>query len=300
MNVIDTSAMSRAEWLELRRQSIGASDAPVIAGLSKYKSRLALYLEKLGLSEPEDAGEEAWWGTELEGLIEDRLYKHHSVSREESQLMIRCKDRPWQTATLDMRDTDGFVWEFKAAGFQTAKNLVNGDASTLPDAWVLQAHHQMMCADTDGINFAVFIGHRLQLYRFDVEWDAAIAEGLLQIETEFRHHIETGIPPAEFDPEDAALLLRYYKGQDEVQIDLDVVEYGEAVCGFKDCVSEIKYAEAMRDRHKAKILAAMGDATTARCGPYTLRRKLVNVKERTQTIKASSYIRFTFTDGEDE
>ncbi|WP_407635573.1 YqaJ viral recombinase family protein, partial [Effusibacillus pohliae] len=36
--------MSREEWLRQRRRGIGGSDAAAIAGLSRYKSRIQVYL----------------------------------------------------------------------------------------------------------------------------------------------------------------------------------------------------------------------------------------------------------------
>jgi len=60
----------REQWLALRSTGIGSSDAPVILGLSKWKSPLSLYYEKLGLREPSQ-GEKEYieWGLALEPAI---------------------------------------------------------------------------------------------------------------------------------------------------------------------------------------------------------------------------------------
>ncbi len=50
------------EQLEARKQGIGGSDAPVVAGLSPWKSPLTLYYEKSGampVSEDENEAMEA-------------------------------------------------------------------------------------------------------------------------------------------------------------------------------------------------------------------------------------------------
>ncbi len=301
MNVIDTSGMTRDQRLALRRESIGASDAAVIAGLSRYKSRFGLWLEKTSQGEPEEAGEEAWWGTELERAITARLIQTEELTECSHQLMVRSETQPWMTATLDALDSNGRIWEFKAAGIGTARSLENGNPLTLPDAWILQAHHQMHCMNRSPVRFAVFIGHRLQMYRFNVEFDDEVADGLIQIESEFRRHVETMTPPAEFDAMDAALLLRHYREIDGPPLELSPIEYGDAVNDFEEATSEIAYAEATRDKAKARLLAAMGNAPAASCGPYRLRRSIVNVKAQEPKPRAAySYTKFTFTNTESD
>jgi len=41
-----TENMSHDEWLRLRRQGIGGSDASVVCGISRYKSPMELWLDK--------------------------------------------------------------------------------------------------------------------------------------------------------------------------------------------------------------------------------------------------------------
>jgi len=70
MSYTEIVCASRAEWLEQRRQGIGASDAAVILGLTKWKSPMGLYAEKTGLvpmgQEETDLLE---WGNRLEPVI---------------------------------------------------------------------------------------------------------------------------------------------------------------------------------------------------------------------------------------
>ena len=40
--IAQTDNMPYAEWLELRRQGIGGSDASVVCGFNRYKSQLHL------------------------------------------------------------------------------------------------------------------------------------------------------------------------------------------------------------------------------------------------------------------
>lgn len=294
--------MSREQWLALRRESIGASDAPVIAGLSKYKSRFGLWLEKTGQSEPEEAGEEAWWGTNLEGLIEDRLYKHHDVVPASRQAMIRHAERPWMTATLDMVSSSGELWEFKAVGIHAGKKLEDFDNSTLPDSWILQAHHQMACADEPYVNFAVFVGHRLRLCRFVVPWVHEIQEGLTQLETEFRRHVEDRTPPTEFDAQDAALLLKHYRSIEGEEVINASPRIAKLCDQYEVASAAAKFQGELANQLKAALLAEMRNAPALLCQNYKLRRSIVNVKAdpAPKPRAAASYTKFTFTNTESE
>ena len=46
----------RAEWLEARKDGLGASDAAAVLGISPWKTNVQLWEEKTGLVVPEDIG----------------------------------------------------------------------------------------------------------------------------------------------------------------------------------------------------------------------------------------------------
>lgn len=305
MNVIDTSGMSRQDWLKLRTKSIGASDSPVIAGLSKYKSRLALYLEKTGQIEPEEAGEEAWWGTQLENSIATRLNLNDDFGGiQRLQVMARDPRYDWLTATIDLIEEGPSepIWELKAAGIATAGKLEDGNASTLPPTWVIQAHHQMFVTGRDVCHFAVFAGHRLKLLTFEVPFDLELWEPVLQLNREFWSHVERREPPTDFDPEDAELLTRYFRRVEPIGIissdpnDIDNAEM------FVRAKTEKKHCEQRELIAKAALLFRMGEAEVAQIGDHRFTRKLVEVKANPapKPRAASSCIRFTHTNGDDE
>lgn len=64
IRLASTVGLSREEWLDIRQQGIGSSDAAVAVGLSPYKSALSLWLEKTGRKQPEDLSskEAVLWG----------------------------------------------------------------------------------------------------------------------------------------------------------------------------------------------------------------------------------------------
>ena len=46
--------MTRDEWLEDRRKSIGGSDAAAVIGLNRYRTPMEVYADKLGALPPKE------------------------------------------------------------------------------------------------------------------------------------------------------------------------------------------------------------------------------------------------------
>jgi len=68
--LVDTAALSEAEWLAWRRQGIGGSDAAAILGISPWRTARDLYDDKLGsISAQDDSG--IWVALEMGHLLED-------------------------------------------------------------------------------------------------------------------------------------------------------------------------------------------------------------------------------------
>ena len=63
---ISTKGMSRDEWLERRRKTIGGSDAAGIVGLSKWASPFSVWADKTGRAEEKAATEAMRQGRDLE------------------------------------------------------------------------------------------------------------------------------------------------------------------------------------------------------------------------------------------
>ena len=75
LRLVKTNTLSRDEWLDVRKQGIGSSDAAAAVGLNPYKSQLELWMEKTGRDaelpkpDPEDTTHPVYWGTLLEPIV---------------------------------------------------------------------------------------------------------------------------------------------------------------------------------------------------------------------------------------
>lgn len=296
MNVIDTSGLTRAQWLELRTHSIGASDSPVIAGLSKYKSRLALWLEKTGQIQPDPTmSEAAWWGLELEKKIAERTTLDRGVKFDGFQVMVHHPALPWLTSTLDAVDNQGEIHQFKAAGFQTARGLEDGDNATMPAAWKIQAAHEIACADRTRAFWHVFVGGRLGLMHFEVNRDEELIESIFQLDREFWSHVEFSTPPAEFEADDIEVIRRLFDRATGEHVVIDDPMIADHAKRFLEAKEAGKYAAQEETKYKAAMLFRMGNASTAECGACRLTR--TQRHRKAYPVKASDYIEFSCTNG---
>ena len=113
------------EWFEFRHQSIGASDIPIILGLSQYKKRSRYLHEKLDKKPPEQKsnpiatlGHQA--EEELRGCV-NKAYKLNLVP-----LVVQLNDVDDLHASLDGIDRSKKIqWECKLTGKNHYEQLKN-------------------------------------------------------------------------------------------------------------------------------------------------------------------------------
>ena len=69
---IPTRSMSRPEWLEQRRKTVGGSDAAAIVGLSRYASAYTVWADKTGRLPDKPDTEAMRLGRDLEDYVAQR------------------------------------------------------------------------------------------------------------------------------------------------------------------------------------------------------------------------------------
>ena len=201
-NSISTVGMSTMEWLQKRHYSIGASDAGAVLGLSKWKSNLDVYFDKVDrkISSQWDMTLAMRLGIDLEPLIRQYMkVDHKMIIHQDNKIRIHPK-YPFLTANLD-----GMVVKEKVpAEFKTMANW-DGEIS---DTYFAQLQHQMMVTGAPYIYFVVLsLGYNKQ---FIVEKYDRDDEFIAKMETElirfWKEHIEKRIPPEPKDIKQATAL----------------------------------------------------------------------------------------------
>ena len=69
--VVDTSGLSREEWLDYRKKGIGGSDAAAIMGVSPFATKRDLFYDKTGIRPAFQENEDNWVAKEVGHRLED-------------------------------------------------------------------------------------------------------------------------------------------------------------------------------------------------------------------------------------
>jgi putative phage-type endonuclease len=264
--VADTAELSRSDWLGLRREGIGGSDAAAIAGLNPWKSAFSVYLDKTGQAPPDEDSEAAYWGRELEPFVTRRFAQETGRHVIEFPRLLRSRTVPFAMANVDRlsaETTDSVIDAVVEAKTTSAYNRdydQRGEGmDAVPDAAAIQTQHYMLVTGLQLAYVAVLIGgQRFRFYRVDRDDD--LISHLLQIEGEFWQRVIDKVPPA---PDAAAkdLLAHLYdvKVGSVVQLDERAGEIAELVRQRQQAKEAIKSLELVADDAQAKLCALLGE-----------------------------------------
>ena len=93
--------MAYEDWLEPRRLGIGGSDVSVVCGINKYKSPVELWMDKTGQISPQEVGEAAYWGTQLESIVRAEFTKRTGIKVTKPTVILQSEEHPFMLANLD-------------------------------------------------------------------------------------------------------------------------------------------------------------------------------------------------------
>lgn len=169
-----------AAEVEARRTTIGASDVPVILGLSKWKTARELYLEKTstGPALPSPDSEASTWGHRLEGVILEAWGFACGVHVQPWRVgAVEARDIPWATCTPDgwvrVEETgQSFGVEVKNRAY--GSNWGPSDTLEIPPDVEAQVRWSMFVMNVDQWGVGVLLGgnnFRHYLIHRDKEWE---------------------------------------------------------------------------------------------------------------------------------
>lgn len=272
LRLVKTKTLSREEWLKVRKQGIGSSDAAAAVGLNPYKSQLALWLEKTGRdgtlpkSDPNDEDSPAYWGNLLEPIVAAHYAQrtNHRIRRINAVLQHPDPNLSWMLANLDrevLGSTEVQILECKTTGINGLKLWKDG----VPEYVQLQVQHQLAVTGKASADVAVLIGgQQLEIYR--IQRDETLIERLIQLERNFWQFVIEDNPPPADGSESAELALRcLYPADSGTTVDFSQDRTLSAA--FADLVNvkqSLADFEKMEAKLKQFIQQAMGDASLAK------------------------------------
>lgn len=188
---------------------LGGSDLPVVVGVSPFKSRLDLFLQKTGQTEPEDESEAMRWGVLLEDQIAREWARREGVKIRRRNKELQHPKVSWLRAHLD-RD---IVGQKAILEVKTSSADGWGDAADdVPDHVAVQCHAYMAVTGAEKAFVAALLWGRWgppSLHSYELRRDEEIAGAVIQAGHLFvTEHLEPRIAPTPESSEEANLLWR--------------------------------------------------------------------------------------------
>ena len=176
------------EWLEFRKSRIGGSDAPIVMGVSPWKTPYELWLEKLGLSNSQmNAPMRRGHDLEATARMEFELDQGFKVEPQ----VITHKVYDWMIASLDgIDETRNKIVEIKCPGREDHSRALEGD---VPIKYYPQLQHQIEVA---GVEEAYYFSWTPDTFvTLTVKRNDAYINRLIEKEKEFYECLQHLTPP---------------------------------------------------------------------------------------------------------
>ncbi|MDP3608659.1 MAG: YqaJ viral recombinase family protein [Nitrosomonas sp.] len=169
LKLVRTRDLNRDQWLTVRKNGIGSSDAAAAVGLNPYKSQLELWLEKTGRdgnlpkTDPNDESSPMYWGILLEPFVAAHYTKHTGNKVRRINAVLQHPVEPWMLANIDREvigAPDVQILECKTTGINGVRLWKEG----VPEYVQLQVMHQLAVTGKQAADVAVLIcGQELQI-----------------------------------------------------------------------------------------------------------------------------------------
>lgn len=177
------------EWLEFRKTHIGASDAPIIMGVSPWCTPRQLWEKKLGLRDDSFDSSAMKRGRDLEDVARlEFLFKTQICV---APAVVECGKLSWMSASFDgIDDTHKHIVEIKCPGKEDHQKALDNN---VPEKYYPQLQHQMFVADVESMSYFSFDGKEGVLV--DVRADQEYQSRLIEKENNFWNCLINKTPP---------------------------------------------------------------------------------------------------------
>lgn len=147
--------MNKSEWHQWRSKGLGASDAPIILGLSPWKDRITLWKEKIGEIKKDYTSN---WAIDRGNRLEPIARAHYElmVDYDCPPQMVEHGEFPWLRASLDgYNPVESVVLEIKCPGKADHQKALD---SKVPKKYYAQLQHQLLVTRAKRCDYFSFDG----------------------------------------------------------------------------------------------------------------------------------------------
>ncbi|MGE6409546.1 MULTISPECIES: YqaJ viral recombinase family protein [unclassified Psychrobacter] len=250
--LINTKDLSREDWLQVRKQGIGSSDAAAACGIHPYLSMLELWMIKTGrmssdIDESIEGYSPLYWGNTLEPMVAKYYQEHTGNKVRRVNAILQHPEQPFMLANLDYAITGSGevqILECKTAGEHGAKLWKHG----VPLYVTCQVQHQLAVTGKTAAHICVLLcGHEAKIYK--VERDERLIESIMEHERQFWQYVQTDTPPTPDHSESAAKALKLLYPTPKPSSKVDLRDDDGANKLFEQLLSYRDYMQELEQRH---------------------------------------------------
>lgn len=269
ISLSSTKELTREQWLEMRRNGIGGSDAASILGLNPWSSPLTVYMDKLGLSDPADESEAMWLGNVLEQPVAARFAAETGMTVQRRNAIYQHPYHPWMIANIDrwiVGKRAGL--EIKTTNMLSKTDFTGGD---MPPHYYCQCLHYMAVTGADEWYLAVLVVNR-GFHVLKIERNEDEITALIEAERKFWHdHVLARVPPAPDGSAAAAEIIKsLYPASKGDGILVPLYGRESEIEQLQDIKERIKGLEAQSDEIEQRIQMEIGEADGAIMSGYKI------------------------------
>ena len=253
---ISTVNMSREEWLEHRKNSIGGSESASILGMNPYSSAYTVWADKLGKLPEIDDNEAMRQGRDLEAYVAQRFTEQTGKKVRRENNILWNPDYPFAHANVDrlvVGEDAGL--ECKTCSALRMKEFKNG---AFPDTYYTQCVHYMMVTGCKKWYLAVLVLNK-EFMVFEIERDEEEIKALAEAEANFWECVKSQTPPptdgSSSTTESIKTIFPVANGGS-----VNLFGYEQDIKAYMNFVSLIKDLEKQRDEVANRIKLFMGEA----------------------------------------
>ena len=255
---------SHEEWLKLRSQYIGGSDAAAVVGLNAYASPYSLWAEKTGKI-PGFAGNLATEvGTFLEEFVAQKFTQETGKKVRKCNQSFLNSEYPFAIANID-REIIGedAGLEIKTTDTLNLKKFKGGE---YPANYYAQMVHYLAVTGKQRWYLAVLIGNK-EFKWFTLERDEAEIAALMNAEYYFWEMVKTDTPPAVDGTAATTEALKniYAESDDSV---CDLTAFSANLRQYMALKKQIKELEELAEEAANKVREFMGSSGGGECDSF--------------------------------
>lgn len=257
----------REEWLALRKQYIGGSDAAAVVGLNPFASPFSLWAEKTG-NLPEFEGNLATEvGTYLEEFVAKKFEKETGKTVRRCNLSLVNDKYPWAIANVDrlvVGEDAGL--EIKTTSELNMKRFKNGE---YPDNYFCQCCHYLAVTGKARWYLAVLIGNR-EFRTFTIDRDEDEIAALMQAEEKFwcEYVLARKAPPVDGHSATSETIRALYSEDSDESIDL--TDCDRLFDRRKTLAGQQKALKEEIDGIDNQLKVMLGSASRGLCGRWSV------------------------------